>query len=311
MLSTFVVWMQGFMRAVTSVWAALNMALRVAFLLLLVLLQQTITLEASATSISLPYVFSAGTTAVSQQVNANFTAITNVVNGSLSDNNVQTAAGIQLSKININAPALSDQASGAQSWSSGITGDTQPRIGFTSDGLLQGGAGGSSTPDVTLKRSAVNTWQISSGATIDMNGGGFTNVASGTVPSGTIVAWYGTGSVPTGWLLCNGTSGTPNLIGMFIQGGDITGGSSTANPNGFGSTANQSQVGVTSHVHSVTVTGSGNTGNPSNVSTVQSGTGQNAASNLHTHSFSVISSGTSGAATNQPSAYVLVYIMKQ
>jgi len=58
-------------------------------------------------------------------------------------------------------------------------------------------------------------------------------------PIGTIIAW-GNGTVPAGWAKCNGTGGTPNLIGKFIRGASVdedvrtTGGVSShahANPN--------------------------------------------------------------------------------
>jgi microcystin-dependent protein len=42
---------------------------------------------------------------------------------------------------------------------------------------------------------------------------------SAFVPSGTIVMWNGT-TIPTGWALCDGTNGAPDLRGMFIAGYD-------------------------------------------------------------------------------------------
>jgi hypothetical protein len=38
------------------------------------------------------------------------------------------------------------------------------------------------------------------------------------LPTGIIVAWSGT-TVPTGWVLCDGNNGTPNLANKFILGG--------------------------------------------------------------------------------------------
>ena len=35
-------------------------------------------------------------------------------------------------------------------------------------------------------------------------------------PIGTIVAWHGD-SIPKGWSICDGSNGTPNLIGKFIK----------------------------------------------------------------------------------------------
>jgi len=40
-----------------------------------------------------------------------------------------------------------------------------------------------------------------------------------TIPAGMISLWYGSiGSVPTGWYLCDGTNGTPDLRDRFIVG---------------------------------------------------------------------------------------------
>jgi len=68
-----------------------------------------------------------------------------------------------------------------------------------------------------------------------------TNVTSGLpsyVPPGVIVAWSGVlSSIPSGWLLCDGNNGTPNLIDRFLQG--IT--TSTTEP------------GTTGGAHSITI----------------------------------------------------------
>lgn len=57
---------------------------------------------------------------------------------------------------------------------------------------------------------------------------------AGGVPSGVIVMWSGTvGNIPTGWALCNGSNGTPDLRNRFIVGAGssygvgATGGSET------------------------------------------------------------------------------------
>lgn len=45
------------------------------------------------------------------------------------------------------------------------------------------------------------------------------------IPSGSILLWHGSiASIPTGWVLCDGTHSTPDLRGRFIVGAG-TGGS--------------------------------------------------------------------------------------
>jgi len=44
-------------------------------------------------------------------------------------------------------------------------------------------------------------------------------VGNGTIPIGGIIMWSGTiANVPTGWALCNGSNGTPDLRNRFIVG---------------------------------------------------------------------------------------------
>tara|TARA_R110000796_G_scaffold252100_1_gene385140 strand:+ start:783 stop:1277 length:495 start_codon:yes stop_codon:yes gene_type:complete len=53
------------------------------------------------------------------------------------------------------------------------------------------------------------------------------------VPSGVISMWSGlTASIPTGWNLCDGTLGTPNLVGRFIKGASTAGGTGGSTSTG-------------------------------------------------------------------------------
>jgi hypothetical protein len=140
-----------------------------------------------------------------------------------------------------------------------------------------------------------------------------------SVPYGTVVAWWATdSSIPTGWALCNGQTTTwqtgphagssitlPNLIGMFIQGSDITGGSSSANGNGFGSQTNQSQVGAATHTHAVNIPSGTNNINQGIISAA-TGLGINVAASGHNHQVT----GDTAATNTQPPAYAMVYLMK-
>jgi microcystin-dependent protein len=45
-----------------------------------------------------------------------------------------------------------------------------------------------------------------------------TFVGNGTIPVGGIIMWSGTiAAIPTGWALCDGNNGTPNLVNRFVM----------------------------------------------------------------------------------------------
>lgn len=71
-------------------------------------------------------------------------------------------------------------------------------------------------PNALLKSFQLIRQEIKSGTP---SGGG----SGGGVPVGTIVIWSGTTSnIPSGWALCNGQNGTPDLRGRFVFGGGGT-----------------------------------------------------------------------------------------
>lgn len=80
--------------------------------------------------------------------------------------------------------------------------------------------------------------------------GALAALAVDPIPSGVILMWSGsTGTIPTGWLLCDGTNGTPNLRDRFVVGagssysvGD-TGGAVTVTTGGIGG---HTHTGITS-----------------------------------------------------------------
>ena len=68
--------------------------------------------------------------------------------------------------------------------------------------------------------------------------------AIGGTPIGGIILWYGsTGSVPSGWHLCDGTNGTPDLRGMFVVGAGGT--------YSVGATGGSADAVVVSHTHNI------------------------------------------------------------
>jgi microcystin-dependent protein len=95
------------------------------------------------------------------------------------------------------------------------------------------------------------------------------------IPIGAVVVWTGLiASIPTGWYLCDGTSGTPDLRDRFIVGagssytvGD-TGGSSTVQLTApqiasHAHTSPSSFAPAGTHDHTVTVGSGGDHGHPS------------------------------------------------
>jgi len=135
------------------------------------------------------------------------------------------------------------------------------------------------------------------------------------VPSGGIILWSGsTGSVPSGWYLCDGTNGTPDLRNSFIVG--------AGNTYSVGATGGTADAIVVSHTHTATVTDPGhshtmisnaNSGSVIGYS-VGVGSGTGSAPNTQTAvtgiSVSNATAGVSGTGQNLPPYYALAYIQK-
>jgi len=141
-----------------------------------------------------------------------------------------------------------------------------------------------------------------------------------TVPSGLIAIWSGsTGSIPSGWLLCNGSNGTPDLRNSFILGAGntyavgATGGSTDAIVVSHTHTAT-SVVTDPSHTHTQTL---GNAGSSSGSNASYNGSGANqvtASINSAVTGITVATTnataGVSGSGANMPPYYALAFIMK-
>jgi hypothetical protein len=139
-----------------------------------------------------------------------------------------------------------------------------------------------------------------------------------TIPSGLIAIWSGsTGSIPSGWLLCNGTNGTPDLRNSFILGAGST--------YSVGQTGGSTDAIVVSHTHTATSTvtdpghthttnatyyGSSGPAASSGGSNLPTGATINTATTGITVATTNASAGTSGAGANMPPFYALAFIMK-
>ena len=70
--------------------------------------------------------------------------------------------------------------------------------------------------------------------------------------------WHGLiSNIPSGWVLCNGSNGTPDLRGQFVQGAangveaGATGGSNTAAPANHSVTQPSAHAALASHQHKI------------------------------------------------------------
>ena len=158
-------------------------------------------------------------------------------------------------------------------------------------------------------------------ATYDNISGILTTIPTATpsVPSGCILLWSGsTGSIPSGFVLCDGTNGTPDLRNSFIVG--------AGNSYTVGQTGGSADAIVVSHTHTATSTvtdpqhshgvhagagtqGSSSTDMVNNANLNLTSLTSNASTGI-TVATSNASTGTSGTNANLPPYYALAYIQK-
>jgi hypothetical protein len=193
--------------------------------------------------------------------------------------------------------------------------------------------GGNAATATNATNAATVTTTVASGATGTTQAVTTNNTTIATtafvrsiIPAGVILMWSGSvASIPAGWLLCNGTSGTPNLQDRFIVGAG-----STYTPGNTGGSANAV---VVSHTHTFSATtdtgGAHNHTTPNNsYATSCGGTDSLAGSfgsvcrdgdfsiptagsaHAHTLSGTTASAGSSATNANLPPYYALAYIMK-
>jgi microcystin-dependent protein len=97
-------------------------------------------------------------------------------------------------------------------------------------------------------------------------------------PSGGILMWYGNiASIPSGWFLCNGSNGTPDLRDRFVVG---AGSSYSVGATGGANSVAISVSQMASHTHPVTAS-SGSSGSHSHPSSTSSG-------GTHGHGFPIL-----------------------
>ena len=204
------------------------------------------------------------------------------------------------------------------------------------------GAPGTNTSNTFLTLTDTpSSYSGQTGKTVKVNSSGngleFTDLGSGvtgTIPSGGIILWSGSSSsIPTGWVLCNGSNGTPNLTNRFVIG--------AGSGYGVGSTGGSADATLVSHSHTTdsiiemnntngkSLTGAivkisegfNREGTATGVFTKTNDGNNTVTGSLSTspvsgvtmdanHRHGMTSAGTSGTNANLPPYYALCYIMK-
>jgi hypothetical protein len=212
-------------------------------------------------------------------------------------NSINIAEGCAPSGIN---NAIRQLMSDLKEWQDGSSGDSTTVAGtlnVTGNLHLDGSAGTSGQVLLSAGSGATPTW-----------GSAFV--------AGMIMLWSGSAaSIPTGWLLCDGTNSTPNLRDKFVVGAGST--------YAVGATGGSADAITVSHTHTATVTDPSHSHTSPYNKTVLAGTGGsdiggesrsavawsvNAATTGITVGIST--TGSSGTNANLPPYYALCYIMK-
>ena len=167
----------------------------------------------------------------------------------------------------------------------------------------------------------VNESKGSSGQVVTSTGATTPPVWKNAFTTGMVVVWYGSaGAVPSGWAICDGSNGTPNLRNKFVMGANTQ-----ADVNKTGGRANSS---LPEHSH----TGFADVGGEHTHSTLAGYTGQYgpgedkigisseyirtgiqdqvSTAGSHTHTLTVNKAGEDVANGNLPPYLALYYIMK-
>jgi hypothetical protein len=153
-----------------------------------------------------------------------------------------------------------------------------------------------------------------------------TQPASGaTIPAGLIAMWSGSiGSIPSGWYLCDGSNGTPNLTDRFIVGAGST---YAVNATGGATTATLTTNNLPAHTHVATSTvtdaghvhnnnagtqsgGGGTLAGGSGIGAGSVNTSQPTTSNYITVATTNTSTGSGTSFSILPTYYALAYIQK-
>ena len=216
------------------------------------------------------------------------------------------------------------------------------QTGFAGDGLTVGGELVSPNALRITGSLKLDSSFGSAGQVLVSSGSAATPTWGDAFVTGMIMLWSGsTGTIPSGWALCNGSNGTPNLRNRFVVGAgstyavNATGGSANATLVSHNHTASTSVATKTGLTGTLTLKNRGgssynnslmaaSTGSVSRLTSGQGNYGEGwegeggsgsskatfALNHNHSASTSVNSAGSSATNANLPPYYALAYIMK-
>lgn len=163
--------------------------------------------------------------------------------------------------------------------------------------------------NITVKSDAEFSVKIGSNKQLIVNSNEIKSIIGTTeyymVPKGAIIIWSGAiDKIPNGWVLCDGTNGTPNLTDRFILG--------AGNSYSVGAVGGEAEHTLTinempSHNHTITVQNNSENGSNNIVNTV----GSSGSSYEFTNTWTTNDSGGNLPHNNIPPYYALCYIMKK
>ena len=241
-------------------------------------------------------------------------------------NSININEGCPPSTIN---NAIRETMAQIKDWQDGSSGD-----GWTSTGTITAAGTLAVTGGLTLDGATGTSGQV-----LVSSGSSATPTWGDAFVTGMIMLWSGsTGTIPSGWALCNGSSGTPDLRDRFVVGAgstyavNATGGSANATLPSHSHTFSGSTGAAGSHNHYVTSSNTSSSTFTSNTQTFTwasagglgnsdyrgGATGSRAnralssdiGNHAHSMSGSTSAAGSSSTNANLPPYYALAYIMK-
>jgi microcystin-dependent protein len=169
------------------------------------------------------------------------------------------------------------------------------------------------------------TIKLGTGVSIPKSGTYAASYGSG-VPKGAILMWSGT-TAPTGWSLCDGTNGTPDLRGRFVLGSGTGSGLTARTVGGTGGEEKHTLTTAELPAHNHAVSDPGHShywsatrqlaGTDDNNNTSELSKGDRSTqdvptfyTNSTTTGISISNTGSGSSHENMPPFYVLAFIMK-